>query len=280
MSGLLGKLFGAGAGGKGAGKGPSPQEAIQRLRDTEEMLSKKQEFLEKKIEQELAAARKHGTKNKRAALQALKRKKRYEKQLAQIDGTLSTIEFQREALENANTNTEVLKNMGFAAKAMKAAHDNMDIDKVDELMQDIAEQQELADEISTAISKPVGFGEEFDEDELMAELEELEQEELDKNLLEISGPETVPLPNVPSISIPSKPAKKKEEEEDDDMKELEICDDQWKNHCCLHALLGPCRRWGQDLCTPVQEGRDGDPCARNSGLGDCPEGQTEAEHCF
>ncbi|RLV85397.1 hypothetical protein DV515_00016007 [Chloebia gouldiae] len=148
----------------------------------------------------------------RAALQALKRKKRYEKQLAQIDGTLSTIEFQREALENANTNTEVLKNMGFAAKAMKAAHDNMDIDKVDELMQDIAEQQELADEISTAISKP---------DELMAELEELEQEELDKNLLEISGPETVPLPNVPSISIPSKPAKKKEEEEDDDMKELE-----------------------------------------------------------
>lgn len=60
-----------------------------------------------------------------AALQALKRKKRYEKQLAQIDGTLSTIEFQREALENANTNTEVLKNMGFAAKAMKAAHENM-----------------------------------------------------------------------------------------------------------------------------------------------------------
>lgn len=60
-----------------------------------------------------------------AALQALKRKKRYEKQLLQIDGTLSTIEYQREALENANTNTEVLKNMGFAAKAMKNAHQNM-----------------------------------------------------------------------------------------------------------------------------------------------------------
>lgn len=60
-----------------------------------------------------------------AALQALKRKKRYEKQLDQIDGTLSTIEFQREALENANTNTEVLKNMGFAAKAIKSAHENL-----------------------------------------------------------------------------------------------------------------------------------------------------------
>ncbi|XP_018601191.1 charged multivesicular body protein 4b-like [Scleropages formosus] len=214
---LLGKLFGGA--GKG-GKTPSPQEAIQRLRDTEEMLTKKQEFLEKKIEQELLTAKKNGTKNKRAALQALKRKKRYEKQLAQIDGTLSTIEFQREALENANTNTEVLKNMGFAAKAMKAAHENMDIDKVDELMQDITEQQEQAQEISDAISKPVGFGEEFDEDELMAELEELEQEELDRNLLEIGDSENVPLPSVPSTSLPSRPEKKREED-DDDMKDLE-----------------------------------------------------------
>lgn len=55
------------------------------------------------------------------AIMALKRKKRLEKQLQQIDGTLSTIEFQRQALENANTNTEVLKNMSYAAKALKSA---------------------------------------------------------------------------------------------------------------------------------------------------------------
>nr|XP_020476887.1 charged multivesicular body protein 4b [Monopterus albus] len=215
---LFGKLFGGG--GKG-GKAPTPQEAIQRLRETEEMLTKKQEFLEKKIDQELVTAKKNGTKNKRAALQALKRKKRYEKQLAQIDGTLSTIEFQREALENANTNTEVLKNMGLAAKAMKAAHEYMDIDKVDDLMADITEQQEVAQEISDVISRPIGFGEEYDEDELMAELEDMEQEELDKNLLEVEGTEDVPLPSVPSTSLPSKPAKKKVEEDEDDMADLE-----------------------------------------------------------
>ncbi|KAK2861630.1 hypothetical protein Q5P01_001163 [Channa striata] len=213
---LFGKFFGGG--GKG-GKAPTPQEAIQRLRETEEMLAKKQEFLEKKIDQELIVAKKNGTKNKRAALQALKRKKRYEKQLGQIDGTLSTIEFQREALENANTNTEVLKNMGYAAKAMKAAHENMDIDKVDDLMAEITDQQELAQEISDVISRPVAFGEDYDEDELMAELEELEQEELDKNLLEIEG--DVPLPSVPSTSLPSRPVKKKEEEDEDDMADLE-----------------------------------------------------------
>uniref|UniRef100_A0A8C7HBL7 Charged multivesicular body protein 4c-like n=1 Tax=Oncorhynchus kisutch TaxID=8019 RepID=A0A8C7HBL7_ONCKI len=210
---VFGKLFGGG--GKG-GKGPSPQDAIQKLRDTEQMLAKKQDFLEKKIDQELITAKKNGTKNKRAALQALKRKKRYENQLTQIDGTLSTIEFQREALENANTNTEVLKNMGFAAKAMKAAHENMDIDKVDDLMQDITEQQELAQEISDAISKPVGFGEEFDE---ISQRLGCSYQELDKNLLEIGGTEDAHLPNVPSTSLPSRPAK--EDEDEDDMDDLQ-----------------------------------------------------------
>lgn len=45
------------------------------------------------------------------------------------------------------------------------------------------------------------------QDELLAELDELEQEELDKNLLEIGGTENVPLPNVPSTSLPSRPGK-------------------------------------------------------------------------
>ncbi|KAG8141005.1 hypothetical protein E2320_003630 [Naja naja] len=145
MSGL-GKLFGKGK----KAKAPTPQEAIQKLHETETILVKKQEFLEEKIQQELQSAKKHGTKNKRAALQALKRKKRYEQQLAQIDGTLSTIEFQREALENATTNTE---------------------------------------------------------DELLAELEEMEQEDLDKELLNVG--ETAS--KVPSASL---------DEEDEEMKQL------------------------------------------------------------
>lgn len=57
----------------------------------------------------------------KGALNALKRKKALEKQLQQIDGTLSTIEFQRQALENANTNTEVLNSMKYAAIALKDA---------------------------------------------------------------------------------------------------------------------------------------------------------------
>lgn len=65
---LFGKLFGSG--GKGE-KAPNPQDAIQKLRETEDMLSKKQEFLEKKIEAELLTAKKNGTKNKRGTYYTL-----------------------------------------------------------------------------------------------------------------------------------------------------------------------------------------------------------------
>jgi len=216
---LLGRMFG----GKKKEVGEDPQTAIQKLRETEEMLNKKSEFLEKKIGEELQTAKKHGTKNKRAALQALKRKKRYEKNLAQIDGTLSTIELQREALENASTNTEVLKAMHTASQSLKRAHQDLDVDKIADLMDDIQEQQDVANEISEAISNPVGFGADIDEDELLNELDELEQEELDRNLISLpSGvSDDVGLPSVPADSLPSGPTKAKAvEEDDDDMAEL------------------------------------------------------------
>lgn len=44
---------------------PTTGEAIQKLRDTENMLIKKQEFLETKIDAELTIAKQNGTKNKR-----------------------------------------------------------------------------------------------------------------------------------------------------------------------------------------------------------------------
>jgi len=212
MSGFA-KLFGG-----GKNKQPTPQEAIQKLRETEDMLTKKADFLEKRIEQELASAKKHGTKNKRAALNALKRKKRLEKQQEQIDGTLTTIEFQREALENAQSNTEILKNMGMASKALKGALGNMDIDKVDDMMADIQESQDISNEIADAIARPMGFQDDVDEDDLLAELEEMEQEELDKELVGI-GSQPVPdldLPT-PGTSIPAQPAKQQEDDELDEL---------------------------------------------------------------
>uniref|UniRef100_A0A0K0E5Y3 Charged multivesicular body protein 4b n=1 Tax=Strongyloides stercoralis TaxID=6248 RepID=A0A0K0E5Y3_STRER len=198
---------------------PSPQEAIQKLKEMEDMLIKKQEHLEKQVEEQLNFARQNGTKNKRAALQALKRKKQYEKQLIQIDGTLNTLDFQRQALENANTNANILQVLGSAAKALKKAHNDMDIDQVHDLLEDVAEQNEIANEISDAISNPVGFRNEVDENELLAELEELEQEELEKTLADVSPVIGDKLPSVPAHELPTKQQKKKEVDSDlDDLR--------------------------------------------------------------
>ena len=64
-SGTLARLFSSGKKGE---SGPSPQVAIQKLRDTEEMLNKKSEYLEKKIGEQTALVKKHGMKNKKGTL--------------------------------------------------------------------------------------------------------------------------------------------------------------------------------------------------------------------
>ena len=47
-------------------KAPKPQEALQKLLEIEELLRKRQEVLEKKVEDELNVAKVNGVKNKRS----------------------------------------------------------------------------------------------------------------------------------------------------------------------------------------------------------------------
>lgn len=55
-------------GGKKEAPAPSTSDSIQKLRDTENMLIKKQEFLEQKLEDELKIAKENATSNKRSKL--------------------------------------------------------------------------------------------------------------------------------------------------------------------------------------------------------------------
>ncbi|CAF0778409.1 unnamed protein product [Brachionus calyciflorus] len=197
--------------GKSKEKPPTTQEAIQRIRDVEDLLNKKSQFLEKKINDELNIAKQNGTKNKKVALQALRRKKRYEQQLTQLDGTLTTLEYQREILENASSNAQVLKVMGDASKAFKNANQNLDVDKIHDLMDDIAEQREISQEITNVISNPVGFSDDIDEDELLQELNELQDQDLEAELLNIPSAPTNKLPQTSGKAT----ANKKSEEEDE-----------------------------------------------------------------
>lgn len=62
---FFGKIFGGGGKQKTAW---DTNEAIQNIRKMEEMLIKKQEFLEQKIDNEIDVAKKNGSKNKRGTV--------------------------------------------------------------------------------------------------------------------------------------------------------------------------------------------------------------------
>ena len=75
------------------------------------MLNERTEFLERRIEEQIQKAKKYGWANKEAALQALKCKKKLERQLRKVDGTLTTTEYQLETLESALSNTVMYTTM-------------------------------------------------------------------------------------------------------------------------------------------------------------------------
>lgn len=131
---------------------------------------------------------------------------------------MTTIETQREALENANTNAAVLDTMKNAKDALKKSHKDMDVDNVHEMMDDIAEQNDIANEISNAISTGI-VAPGVDEDELARELEELEQEGLDSELLNVGPAPADKLPDVPSTDLPTA-SKDKEKKKGKKMKML------------------------------------------------------------
>ncbi|KAM4573437.1 charged multivesicular body protein 4b-like [Odontesthes bonariensis] len=163
---------------------------IDKLTEIEELLVKKKEFLRKKIDQELLTAKKNSIKNRRVALQALRRKKWCEKHLKHID---------------------------CAFRAMRSAHEHIEtFNKVTDLIKDIPKEEDVTSDMSDDLFSSVNQEVEFDEDELLAELERLEKS-LDQSFFEVDG--TDDRVHFSTVS-PSHPAKTEEEEVEDDLEYL------------------------------------------------------------
>ena len=119
---------------------------------------------------------------------------------------------QQNALENASINTLVVASMQTANDAFKKIKKDINIDDVDELVEDLNEQHDLMEEVSNALGEPL-FNTDLDEDELLAELDELGELEADQLLL----------PSVPETPLrPDIAQKVQETEEEKELKELEM----------------------------------------------------------
>lgn len=154
--------------------------------------------------------------DKKGALYSMKRKKLMESELDKIQNVKMTLETQCMNLESATQNAETFKAMAAGKNAMANIRSDVGIEKVDDLMDDIREELEMANEISDAIAQPIDpFA--TDEDELMAELEQMGADDLESELLETPfAKNEVLLPSVPSKKLPDL-----DDAEAEEMKKLE-----------------------------------------------------------
>ncbi|KAH3670724.1 hypothetical protein OGAPHI_001239 [Ogataea philodendri] len=207
-------------GGNPKQKKELPKKAIVELREHISTLNKKSAFLETQIQEQDAIARKNVTSNKNLAKMALKKKKKLETDVLKIENQVESLETQLNAIESANLNLETMKAMKQGAKAMKQMHGDFNVDKVDQTMDDIREQVELSEEISDAISRPLG-NDLVDEDELDEELAALQQEELDNKMTNTKQSVSTPAASKPvKAQLPDAPTGKVQDEEDEDEKAL------------------------------------------------------------
>ena len=121
------------------------------------MLEKREELLNKKMALELQKAKEFNrAKNKRAALQCLKRKKLYEQQIENLQNHRLKLDEQVITLEGSKTTAETFSALKSSAGAMKQLHKETNIDEVDRVMDDINEQSEKIDRCRRRSDNPWG----------------------------------------------------------------------------------------------------------------------------
>jgi len=195
---------------------------MAKVNDTLETLEKREEFVQRKMDDEITKAKKFSAAGKkREALQCIKKKKMYEKQIESLVNTKMTLENQKMTMEVMNINRETLAAQQAAAKAMQDQTKAMGgVEKVEDIMDQVEDGMQDAQEIQDAMGREIGMpGLDADDDELLAELEGLEAEDLAKELGTVDlGAQDVP------ISLPNpgtKPVAKVMTEEERELAELE-----------------------------------------------------------
>ncbi|KAJ8624589.1 hypothetical protein MRB53_033119 [Persea americana] len=176
---------------------PSAISTLDKLNETLEMLEKKEHLLQKKISVEIERAKKFTqSKNKKAAIQCLKKKKLFEAQIEQLANFQLRVHDQMIMLEGVKATTDTVDALKTGASAIKSIQFSLSVDDIDKTMEEVNEHTESMKQIQDALAAPVGAAADIDEDELEAELEELEGEELEEQLLQPpSSTHEMPLPS-------------------------------------------------------------------------------------
>jgi charged multivesicular body protein 5 len=112
---------------------------------------------------------------KQKALRVLKQKKVYENQREALSNQSFNIEQQNMAIQSMRDTKTTLSAMQVGLKEMKKEYKKVDINKIENLQDDLADILEQANEVQDAMGRTYGMPE-VDESELEAELEALGDE--------------------------------------------------------------------------------------------------------
>ena len=119
-----------------------------------------------------------------AALQCMRRKGMFEKQIEQHTNQLFRLEEQLIQLETSKATAEVFQSMKAVNTATRTHLRNARMDEFDQVLDNVQEAQDEISEINEALGRPIGPAQEQDDDRLLAELDELEARDQDIESME------------------------------------------------------------------------------------------------
>jgi charged multivesicular body protein 4 len=168
---MVSKLFGKSNDKKKAAVVKDPIETMKKLNNEVDSLNKKQEINKIRIKDCLKQALEaKKSKNMTKAVQCMKRKKMYEKENDKYDGMIMMMEQQKITLESMNLNQDVFAALKEATDVVKN-NTKVDIEKFEDLKDDILEQQQNSEEINEFFKQNIDG-----EEDILNELNEIEAE--------------------------------------------------------------------------------------------------------
>ncbi|KNC54174.1 charged multivesicular body protein 5 [Thecamonas trahens ATCC 50062] len=211
--------------GVGAKKAPPPS-----LSDTTGNIDKRVDGLNEKIrkldaellryKKQMAKMRPGAAKNgvKQRALRVLRQKKMYEQQMDQLMQQSFNIEQTAFAIETAQDTVQTVTAMKEANKQLKKQFNSkaLDIDAIEDLQDDMEDLFEQNQDIQEAMARSYGVAEDFDEEDLDAELDALgELDDFDFEMESNATPSYLSDVSIPTTTPGAVPAAGETEEVDE-----------------------------------------------------------------
>eukprot|EP00382_Lankesteria_abbotti_P003896 CAMPEP_0113846664 /NCGR_PEP_ID=MMETSP0372-20130328/1434_1 /TAXON_ID=340204 /ORGANISM="Lankesteria abbotti" /LENGTH=231 /DNA_ID=CAMNT_0000815835 /DNA_START=18 /DNA_END=713 /DNA_ORIENTATION=- /assembly_acc=CAM_ASM_000359 len=154
--------------------------AIMKNKEAINTLEKRQTHLEKRANDLTEEAKQRiGRKDTQGAKLALKRKQMLDNELAQLGNARLTLEQQINTLESQQTQQMAIRALSQGVEAQKQLNSSLNINSIDKLMDDLQEQQDRQQEVASVLSQNIPM---MDEDDIMAELGRLEEEDIEQKL--------------------------------------------------------------------------------------------------